>query len=104
MIARCFQKVNYPILPTLHSDKHDQVSLRERHYRLFTPSDFDYSPYFEIIKYPAWNFSDQPAYRTLPWQHNDAATQPVQEEVITPLDTPATKPKLQTTQPEQLPT
>ena len=71
MIARCFQHVNYPILPTVKNAQQENVSLRERNYRLFTPSDFDYSPYFEIIKYPAWNFSEQPAYRNLPWQ-NDA--------------------------------
>ncbi|MEZ5449887.1 MAG: YiiX/YebB-like N1pC/P60 family cysteine hydrolase [Thiolinea sp.] len=67
MIARCFQQVNYPILPIVSNDECNQVKLRERHYRLFIPSDFDYSPYFEIIKYPAWNFSEQPAYRNLPW-------------------------------------
>ena len=74
MIARCFQHVNYPILPIVNNDQQDNISLRERNYRLFSPSDFDYSPYFEIIKYPAWNFSDQPAYRNLPWQ-DDAPQQ-----------------------------
>lgn len=74
MIARCFQRVNYPILPTISNDESDQIQLQERHYRLFTPSDFDYSPYFEIIKYPAWNFSEQPAYRNLPWQTPEADT------------------------------
>ncbi|CAA6805223.1 MAG: Permuted papain-like amidase enzyme, YaeF/YiiX, C92 family [uncultured Thiotrichaceae bacterium] len=100
MIARCFQQVNYPILPTVCSDKPDKVKLRERHYRLFIPSDFDYSPYFEVIKYPAWNFSEQPAYRNLPWQHTDATGQPVQEEPVMPLSPPDAKPKLQPIQPE----
>ncbi|MGB1009412.1 MAG: YiiX/YebB-like N1pC/P60 family cysteine hydrolase [Thiolinea sp.] len=81
MIARCFQHVNYPILPTVNNDKQENISLRERHYRLFIPSDFDYSPYFEIIKYPAWNFSDQPAYRNLPWQADpeSVTTKPLTE-------------------------
>lgn len=74
MIARCFQHVNYPILPTVRNAQQENVSLRERNYRLFTPSDFDYSPYFEIIKYPAWNFSEQPAYRNLPWQSDVVQT------------------------------
>ena len=71
MIARCFQHVNYPILPVIHHPSDQAVSLEERDFRLFIPSDFDYSPYFEVIKYPAWHFSEQPAYRSLPWQHNN---------------------------------
>lgn len=39
MIAGAFSAVNFPILPN-HNP------------RLFTPSDFDYSPYFAVIKYP----------------------------------------------------
>jgi hypothetical protein len=91
MIARCFQQVNYPILPTISNDQQDKVSLCERHFRLFIPSDFDYSPYFEIVKYPAWNFSEQPAYRNLPWQHVE---RPVAEKQK-PVDKPNTKPALQ---------
>lgn len=90
MIARCFQQVNYPILPTVSSNQLDDVELRERHYRLFIPSDFDYSPYFEVVKYPAWNFSTQPAYRNLPWQHGDEVI-PVPEETV---HSPVTKPAL----------
>jgi len=71
MIARCFQHVHYPILPVIMSKPNSQVRFRERNFRLFIPSDFDYSPYFEVIKYPAWNFNDQPAYRTLPWQNEE---------------------------------
>ncbi|HPQ95759.1 MAG TPA: hypothetical protein PLN94_09250, partial [Thiolinea sp.] len=77
MIARCFQRVNYPILPIIstHADDADEARIRfyHRNFRLFTPSDFDYSPYSEVIKYPAWNFSDQPVYRTLPWHFIDQA-------------------------------
>jgi hypothetical protein len=68
MIARCFQQVHYPILPVIHNDAGQNVSFEERDFRLFIPSDFDYSPYFEVIKYPAWHFNQQPAYRSLPWQ------------------------------------
>ena len=73
MIARCFQQVHYPILPVIHNNQADhRVSLEERDFRLFIPSDFDYSPYFEVIKYPAWHFNEQPAYRNLPWQQASA--------------------------------
>ena len=34
---------------------------------LFTPRDFDYSPYFDIVKYPFWG-KDAPAkYQQLAW-------------------------------------
>lgn len=78
MIARCFQHVQYPVLPVILNDAQNQVKFRERNFRLFIPSDFDYSPYFEVIKYPAWHFSDQPAYRSLPWQENDESEESTQ--------------------------
>lgn len=82
MIARCFQQVHYPILPVIHNNQSEHpVSLEERDFRLFIPSDFDYSPYFEVIKYPAWHFSEQPAYRSLPWQQANLA--PVKPEATT---------------------
>jgi hypothetical protein len=71
MIARCFQQVHYPILPIVQNEQQDQLRFYERDFRLFTPSDFDYSPYFEIIKYPAWNAGREPAYRTLPWHQEE---------------------------------
>jgi hypothetical protein len=50
MIARCFHSVNYPILPIIKADNNDQV----RDFRLFLPADFDYYPYFTVIKLPVW--------------------------------------------------
>lgn len=67
MIARCFQQVHYPILPLVSQSQDQQRHFHERPFRLYTPSDFDYSPYFTVIKYPAWNAGHEPAYRTLPW-------------------------------------
>ena len=34
---------------------------------LYTPSDFDYSPYFEIVKYPYLGLEELSIYRKLPW-------------------------------------
>ena len=34
---------------------------------MITPSDFDHSPYFEIIKYPLLDLDDLAVYRKLPW-------------------------------------
>jgi hypothetical protein len=59
LIAQAFQSVRYPILPCVDVlDEAEQrrygYSVREihhiRHHSLFTPRDFDLSPYFKIIK------------------------------------------------------
>lgn len=52
LIAAAFHSVRYPILPRHEHDAsgYDQEVLVRRHYTLFTPRDFDVSPYFEIIK------------------------------------------------------
>jgi len=69
MIARCFQQVNYPILPVIKSNKSgDRVRFHKRSFRLFVPSDFDYSPYFKIVKYSFWGFGDEAGYRNLDWE------------------------------------
>jgi hypothetical protein len=71
MIARCFQSVNYPILPTIKADNDDCIKFHKRNFRLFVPADFDYSPYFSILKFPAWaiskNKSKKDYYGDLPW-------------------------------------
>lgn len=57
LIARAFQSVRYPILPDVTRVKARQGSrqaraeiLHIRHHSLFTPRDFDLSPWFEIVK------------------------------------------------------
>ena len=57
LIAQAFQSVGYPILPDMirrHSDPgaddHNRDLLTIRHYSLYTPRDFDISPYFEVVK------------------------------------------------------
>ena len=57
LIAQAFQSVGYPILPDMrrrHSDpgaeEHNREILTIRHYSLYTPRDFDISPYFEVVK------------------------------------------------------
>ena len=86
MIARCFQSVHYPILPSIEGKQHER-QFYERNFRLFTPADFDYSPYFDVIKYPAWTANCEPVYRTLPWSEaSSVQTQPKPR-----LDTPVTQ-------------
>lgn len=58
LIAQAFQSVQYPILPNVESlNVNDpaclncvQQVLHVRHHSLFTPRDFDVSPYFQIVK------------------------------------------------------
>lgn len=58
LIAQAFQSVRYPILPVITQVMSEDPNCRGcfrdllhiRHHSLFTPRDFDVSPYFEIIK------------------------------------------------------
>ena len=67
LIARAFASVRYPILPVLRHDEAGRVQLYRRSSRLITPRDFDYSPYFDLIKYPVFDFDELALYRRLPW-------------------------------------
>jgi hypothetical protein len=58
LIAQAFESLRYPILPKvtlerssdpLYKDCSREV-LHIRHHSLYTPSDFDISPYFEVVK------------------------------------------------------
>lgn len=69
MIAEAFGSIQYPILPLVKRSENHEVKIYRRNQKLCTPSDFDYSPYFDIIKYPFMNFAkSQPQYRLLPWE------------------------------------
>ncbi len=68
MIASAFTQVHYPILPVVRREGEGGLRFFKRNHRLFTPSDFDYSPYFEIIKYPVMGLDDLAVYRRLPWK------------------------------------
>lgn len=66
MIAEAFGFVNFPILPLVKHTDQGKPRLFRRNPRLCTPSDFDYSPYFDIIKYPFMDFYHE-EYNLLPW-------------------------------------
>ncbi len=72
LIAQAFESVRYPILPEIrrtwsdnpmHADCYAEI-YHIRHHSLFTPRDFDISPYFDIIKPTIAKGFD---YRSLPW-------------------------------------
>lgn len=53
LIAQAFEQVRYPILPKIElieSRETRREILHIRHCSLYTPRDFDISPYFEVVK------------------------------------------------------
>lgn len=68
MIAEAFNFVQFPILPLVQKDEHDGIALYRRNPKLSVPRDFDYSPYFEIIKYPFIDYGKNNDYHQLPWR------------------------------------
>ncbi len=88
-IAEAFMEVKFPILPIVKVSHTGAIRLKKRNPRIFVPKDFDYSPYFDIIKYPFIDFPEKTfqfgkfkfanflhlrttgAYRDLPWDTKD---------------------------------
>ena len=68
MIAEAYNFVQFPILPLVKSDENNQLTFYRRNPKLCVPRDFDYSPYFEIIKYPFIDYSSHQGYRELSWR------------------------------------
>lgn len=71
MISEAFSSIHYPILPLVKRVEAGHIRLFQMNPKLSTPSDFDYSPYFDIIKYPFLSFktgSTDPRYHELPWE------------------------------------
>lgn len=78
LVAQAFQSVRYPILPRIEQvEDHTHVLshfsrneiLHIRHHSLFTPRDFDVSPYFKIVKPTIEAGFD---YKALNWADTDA--------------------------------
>lgn len=85
LIAQAFQSVQYPILPKIREEpngdgKGSRDLYQMRHYGLFTPRDFDLSPYFEIVKPTLKTDFD---YKSLEWYDDvddpDPAYRPPEE-------------------------
>lgn len=70
MIAAAYNHVHFPVLPVMRRLENGELRLYKRNARLYTPRDFDYSPYFEIIKYPYLSIEDKSLYRNLPWDED----------------------------------
>lgn len=68
LLVEAFSSVNFPVLPVVQPGDDGHLRLYRRNTRLFAPRDFDYSPYFDIIKYPFVAFGHEGLYRHLPWE------------------------------------
>ncbi len=68
MIAKAFQSIQFPILPLWTEDEQKHLSLIETNAHFFTPRDFDFSPYFSVIKYPIFPMDQKEYYHHLPWK------------------------------------
>jgi hypothetical protein len=69
LIADAFQAVKFPVLPIVTEDTQGQSRLFKRNAKLFAPSDFDISPYFQILKFPMYSIeeNEERYYHHLPW-------------------------------------
>lgn len=73
MIAEAFNAVNFPVLPVVKQEADNTVRLFRRNPSLYTPRDFDYSPYFEVLKFPYITIEQASVYRGLPWEEEIAS-------------------------------
>lgn len=74
LIGEAFTAVSFPILPFVKAKDGKDVEFVHRIPRLFTPSDFDFSPYFDIIKYPVLTKPGKAIYHHLPWSKENVVS------------------------------
>lgn len=67
LIAEAFQSVGFPVLPLIERGDDGRLHFYQRNPKLYTPRDFDYSPFFKILKYPLLNETPTGYYKTINW-------------------------------------
>ncbi|UCH46903.1 MAG: lipo-like protein [Betaproteobacteria bacterium] len=85
VIAQAFQSIRYPILPVATDSasesegkpKQRVITWKRRHHTLFTPRDFDISPYFSVIKPSMRDGFD---FRSMKWSESVPAADNVARE------------------------
>jgi len=100
MMAEAFSSVHFPILPVLHRDAEGNLKLYKRNTKLITPRDFDYSPYFDVIKYPILDFDELAIYRKMPWSKDGVILNDENEDFIPPVEAPKPESTVETSTPE----
>jgi len=83
MMAEAFARVHFPVRPVLHQDNSGKLKLYQRNTKLITPPDFDYSPFFDVIKYPLLDFDELAIYRKLPWDKTGVHCNEIDGSVVT---------------------
>lgn len=68
LIAEAFQSVDFPVLPLIEKGADGHMHFYKRNPKLYTPRDFDYSPFFKILKYPLLNETPTGYYRGISWK------------------------------------
>ena len=71
LIAEAFSRVGFPVLPLVEKSAEGRLRFYRRNPKLFTPRDFDYSPFFKILKYPLLKETPEGYYRILHWEQAD---------------------------------
>ena len=84
MMAEAFSSVHFPILPVLHRGEDGSLKMYKRNTKLITPKDFDYSPYFDVIKYPILDFDELAIYRKMPWSKDGVILNDQNDDYIQP--------------------
>lgn len=100
LIGEAFGSVNFPVLPLVKRTKDNKVEVYHRIPKLLTPSDFDFSPYFEIIKYPMFDLESSALYRNLPW-NQEGKFSDTEGHVITPAIIDETSKEEEKSEPEK---
>ena len=67
LIAAAFTAVRFPIMPVVRCSDDGVLRFYPRNTRLCAPRDFDYSPYFDSLKFPVIALDDVGSYHHLPW-------------------------------------
>lgn len=68
LIAESFNFVQFPIMPLIRGGDNKKALLYQLNPKLITPSHFDYSPYFEVIKCPFIEYNPLEDYSPLQWK------------------------------------
>lgn len=99
MLAGAFASIRFPVRPVLQKTDKNELKVYDRNLKLYTPMDFDYSPYFEIIKYPIFGIESPEIYRRLPWDEYGVSLEPEQKTVpqLTAKESPLIPPNGKTT-------
>lgn len=82
MLAEAFSNAQFPVRPILRRTDDGRFKVYNRNLKLYTPNDFDFSPYFDIIKYPTYGIESPETYKSLPWDEYG---------VVAPQEAPATR-------------